>query len=146
MKTLIIARHGHATPLDVLTDRGRTQIHALARSLKNIVPNGSSVRILYSCAERAHLSARLLGRTLLTKDTVEEDVLYSDDSYIQTKDATDAIRKHLSADVDVLIVVTHYELATALPRLFGANMQTSIFQHGQAAMINLETGESEFLA
>lgn len=142
MRTLIIIRHGQpgSEPNPALSELGRVQMADLAEKIRPLTNNGTTL-IVTSPLLRAQQSAAILGETLrltVEEHTVLEEQMNNPPDYIDRAVELVAAKQN---DVETLILVTHFGLAEAIPRLWcqtklGFNPVTHSLCCGQAWVVD----------
>ena len=140
MKLLIVARHGGYTN-DHLDQDGIRQIGILTDKLRPVIGR-SSVRILTSTAARAQESANILARAFGVQAEAH-DVLWSDEHHPQNNSAALLLVQSRGGDVDILMLVTHFEYAKDFPGYFstthlGVRLPSVSIKTGQAWVLDCE--------
>ena len=156
LKGLFILRHGESDHEGFLTPAGRALIQQLGHGLKNRYKlDRKKTEIICSRELRALKTAQELRQAIgLEPDYISRRVvchkeLFSDDRVCDIEGALRVIAEY-DGEVDVLIVVTHYEMALWLPRVFGHkvlrvnnNFPEYSYRHGQGCLIDCEKGTCE---
>ena len=148
MKKLIAVRHGeydHSHGSLVL--RGEEQIKLLAVALSSHI-KGEKVRLFHSPFTRTAESAFILGRILNVE--FEMCVALERDDFSDANHIADALQKQLGNsydNVDILIVVTHFEAPAGLINHFMTEGHIDNFlsdweiSKGTALVLNIESNE-----
>ncbi len=150
MKYLVIARHGYYDfRTGDLNERGRKKIEKLTEELKKSVDK--RVVIISSTAPRAIQSAEVI-REELGGELYQEELLYSDKK--KDPDCPTVFQliegKEKEAEVEVLILVTHYEYTEDLhlyffKRKWNITLGGGILQRGEAWLISYDKRSIECL-
>lgn len=141
MKLLIVARHGEYTD-DHLDEYGIHQIGALTDKLRPLLRQ-ASVRILTSTARRAQESANMLAQAFGVQAEAH-DVLWSDEFHPENDSAVLQLIRSRGGDVDVLVLVTHFEYAQSVPECFsiselGVRLPSGPLRKGQAWVVDCQS-------
>ncbi len=139
MKQLIVVRHGHYGYDDRLNDYGRNQIGMLAEKLKSTM-NGETVMVLTSTADRARESAEIIG-SVLCVGFEEYAILWSEACHPEDFPGTLELVRSFKDEIDVLVLVTHYEYVEDFPSYFakkelGISMCSGLIEKGEAWIID----------
>jgi phosphohistidine phosphatase SixA len=150
MMYLIIARHGdYDIETGSLNKGGEAHSRGLAEKIKGILPAGGLVRILVSPKPRATQTARIIGVHVGVSYEIHE-VLFSDDDYpCKSTEIYNLVSE--KSDVDVLVLVTHFEVTDEFPMVYGANegwnrpLGYGSVHRGQAWLLDCETQTKKLL-
>ena len=138
MKRLILVRHGHYAG-NALTEFGRKTIQALAPVLANSVMG--QMLLVSSPVPRAKESATILAEYFHV--TVNEQKVWAAEGHCSDNDGAYKFISGIAADVDTLVVVTHFPFLESFPAYFGRLTLDVSFpfngvDYGQARVINCE--------
>lgn len=146
MRTLALIRHGDISGPD-LSPGGERQASSLGRQLRDL--RDGSVRVLCSPAPRARQTASFICSFLDQLEPEEEMRLWSGpdgDSDSWERDLPGLVEQLESwgAAVELLVIVTHFELCAGLPRLlerrFGLRPALpNGLQRGEGLWLDLES-------
>ena len=151
MKKLITVRHG-AHERGALSDLGRTQIAALVPRIKSALGDcdGSTFAVLSSDELRAVQSGEIIAGAFGITNQLD-DIFVCDhyDMFADKLLKDEIVRVIESCGADIVIIVTHFEAPSAIIDIFAEkhfNRRVERFEtkHGQANLLNLETGEMVF--
>jgi phosphohistidine phosphatase SixA len=117
MKKLVIVRHGDYGLDRCLNEFGKKNINNLAKQLKRRI-NSDSLMILSSPLERAKESAEIIAANFKVSFK-ENRILCSGGGYSENFPGLLKLIRNLQYDVDVLILVTHFEYTEGFPSYFG---------------------------
>lgn len=140
MKYLVVVRHGEYSD-GRLNNRGRAQMGTLAEKLRPLT-NGATVLILASTTDRARESARILSSFFSSVGFFEEhEILWSENSHPEDLPGTLELVRSRKNEVDVLVLVTHYEYVVKFPAYFaseelGATMLSRLIGNGEAWVLD----------
>ena len=117
---LIIARHGdYDIESGLLVAKGENQSRYIAEKINEIVPQRGIVRILTSDQPRAVETAKIIAVHLgVSYD--KHSILFSDGTHpCKSSEIYNLISD--KSDVDVLVLVTHYDVTDEFPMAYSAN-------------------------
>lgn len=141
MKLFVLCRHGSCENghMDSL---GEHQFKFLADRLRPRV-QGLKVRVVGSTAPRASECTDVLVRELALTDRHDDSILWCDNHHPWDYDRATQLLVEQSQDVDVLIVVTHWEYTDTLPyryacAMFSASVSSKELDKGHACVLNCE--------
>lgn len=140
MKLLAVVRHGDYNG-PRLSDYGRNQMKALGEKLQTRI-NGSPILLLTSIAGRAKESAEVLG-SVLGVGFEEHEILWSENSHRENFPGALELVRSRKDEVDVLILVTHYEYVEGFPTYFasremGAELYSNLIGKGEAWILDIQ--------
>lgn len=141
MKKLIIVRHGHDID-DRISATGRAQILRLSQALSPLVEIDGKVLVLTSIAPRGIDTANLIAEQF-SLPVEPHEVFWSENSHREDFNAALALIDKRADDVEILIVVTHYEYVKDFPKFYGDkrfgkhSIPSKLIEKGQAWIIDL---------
>ena len=142
MKRLYVVRHGFYDSRDRLSKEGKEQMIGLAEKI-HITLDEVSVLILSSSAPRASDSAKEIG-DVLQIGFEEFEELWSDDFHHGDWKKSYALIEERGVDIDIVIVVTHRDLAASLVRKFAEKFSIKgncgSAGKGHALVVDIEEG------
>ena len=155
LKLLVVLRHGLCEGRGFLTPEGRIQIQALALRLKQDYGLDPAMTMFLCSRElRTLKTVQCLMQTLGFHEQEEEmchQSLFSSDSECNPQPALGLV-KQFGEKFENLIVVTHQEMASELPRVFCTqvlDIQTPLHfraaSHGQGFAIDVATNTCEII-
>ena len=144
MRMLVFVRHGDYGKDGHLDDSGRKKIGSLAKNLRSLIKEGTTVKILTSMADRATESAEIISN--IFNDVFEKHkILYSDITCeVKVPEVVELIKGQ--GAYEVVIVVTHLEYVEEFSRfvkaLFGVEpRQPGHVPRSYALLFNRKDGE-----
>lgn len=122
MRHVVILRHGNYGPDRRLDETGRDQMARMGRELRRRFGDEAIVGVFHSPAPRAEDSAKELAVNLKPVASVPLEFLWSEHNRPTQNSRVRALLELQPAEVDVIVLVTHYEYVVELPRFLGREM------------------------
>jgi broad specificity phosphatase PhoE len=144
MKKLVVARVGeYLTPTETLTDNGLRTFRALSEKLRDHVA-GFGVLLMTSDAPRALACAQIIGSELGVGFEARRE-FFSDASNPPDLQRAHELIVEREKDVDVVVVVTHYDFIGQFPAHFankkGFTARSWSVEKASALVLDLESHE-----
>lgn len=150
-KRIVVLRHGPCDPQGFLTARGRTIIEKVTMLLVARKHIDKMTQVVSSSELRAIKTAQCMVKTAnLQKMAISHREFVSDSRICDTEAAIHAISRY--SDEETLVVITHLELAAALPPAIGryfldiGDFECIGVDRGHGYVIDFEKKTCEYIA